>query len=396
MGKRLASAGLVLVVVLVLGLSQGLGSEGVAGQADLELFAPGGPGSVQAVATGENLLVNGNMDTRDFYFRPTNHFVAGMWYEWFVTGSYRIPEFIDGGHPHHNACYPVQTSCSDQGNHSQGYILWSGFPFTAGIFQPAKVTPCVPYQFEAYARNDATNYTSKVGIDPTGEFSFPLLGPDPVYDNFNCPPDGHTQCPDPGVSGPGALPANIVWSPDTHIQALTWGKVSVVAEALTNTVVVWTYTAATTDISSQSAYWDAATLITATTYPGERLPAPISWVPAPAITNVTVVTGATAITLTWETTMPALTQVWYEISPAGTVTTSTPYSYTTYFPLVARNYKPYALSTPVDLSRLTDHQAVIANLQAGDKVKGVIAARYWAGSCVTEVSAPWEVVLPKP
>jgi hypothetical protein len=63
---------------------------------------------------------------------------------------------------------------------------------------------------------------------------------------------------------------------------------------------------------------------------------------------------------------------------------------------VARNYKPYALSTPVDLSRSANHQAVIANLQAGDKVKLVIAARYWAGSCVTEVSAPLEISLPQP
>jgi hypothetical protein len=51
-----------------------------------------------------NLLTNGDFDNPNypFYWRPTNHFVGGMWYEWFAV---EIPEFIDGGIISHNVCY---------------------------------------------------------------------------------------------------------------------------------------------------------------------------------------------------------------------------------------------------------------------------------------------------
>lgn len=392
--KRWFGVLVVVVVLIALILSQGGRVLPVAGRSIVTAPLLETPPHGQAATA--NLLVNGNMDNA-FYARPPNHYVAGMWYEWFVSKPHQVPEFLDGGSPYHDACYPPQAGCESRGNHSQGYILWSDQPFTAGIYQPVKVTPCLPYEFSAYARNDSVNYVSKVGIDPTGQ-QLPLLPVDPNdwFPRNNCPPDGHTQCPDPGVSSPAGLPSHIVWSPDFHTPAFGWAEQSVMAEALSDTIMVWTYTAATTEVEAQSAYWDVATLITATTYPGDRLPAPVSWVPTAAVTNVAVVTGDTAITITWGTTAPALTQVWYEVSPAGTLTTSVAYSYTAYFPVMARNYKPYALSTPVDLSRSANHQAVITNLQAGDNVKLVIAARYWTGGCVTEVSAPLEVALPQP
>ena len=332
-----------------------------------------------------------------FYFRPTNHFVAGMWYEWFVTGNHVIPEFIDGGSPYHQSCYPVPSdkNCAAANNHSQGYILWSGKPFVAGIYQTVTVTPCQMYQFQAFARNDESDYLSKVGIDSYGTRLPAYVSPDGDDLPKNCPPDGKSACPNPGVSSADALPSTITWSPATSAQNLTWMTHTVASEALSTTISVWTYTDSVPGgAEPQSAYWDNATLTT-TTYPDNRLPAPAAWTSSTFITNVVMLKSSSRVTVTWKTTEAAIGQVWYERLRSTGVTTSPTAAYTQYFPLIMQNYMAYPFETTPDTTHVLTHSAVLSDLKSGDRLTLYILSRHFAtDTCKTEVYGPLYVTVP--
>lgn len=358
----------------------------------------------QATATLEtasisNLLVNGDMDDSrfPFYWRPTNHYVVGMWYEWFWPKPHRIPEYVDGGIPYHNVCYPPPPpgeTCESMGNHSQGYILWSEKTFLAGIYQAADVTPCLPYEFAAYTRTDGSLYISKVGISPIGEVLPPF---DPSeWDDYpdNCPPDYHSECPNPGVDGPEDLPTSIIWSPAVNAPAFTWTRLSITTEALSDTLSVWTYTESSTESVSQSAYWDAATLLPAS-FTNNRLPAPLSWPPSGFITNVVTRTVLDHLVIEWDTPEPASGQVWYEFTVP--ITPSTPVTPT----LTHRVYLPLVIAplnleyaTAVDTRYTTHHSVSIIGVANGDIVDFIALSRRLLGNtCVTEVSEPLRVTI---
>jgi len=344
----------------------------------------------------ENLLINGNMDELSFYPRPKNHYIAGMWYQWFWTAPHRIPEFIDGGSPYHQVCHPIPEdgNCANEGNHSQGYILWSGLNFTAGIYQSVPVTPCQMYEFQAYARNDLSTYRSKVGIDPHGTMMPPYVPPDGDDLPNNCPPDGTSACPNPGVSDPSALPSTITWSAESSPVALTWVSQTVTTEALSDTITVWTYTAASSESPSQSAYWDNASLKPAP-FPENRLPSPTSWATTDFITQVTVLQEAGVITVSWETLEPAFGQVWYEHTQTHPTTTPAASLYTNYIPLVTRNYRPYPYHATPDTTPTLTHTATITGLASGDKLTIAILSRHhMTDTCTTEVYAPIYVTIP--
>lgn len=387
------SRSLAIMSVFLVGLL--LTFQSVLATEDQQIVDPpmtAGSQEMGASASDTNLLTNGSMDELSFYFRPTNHFVAGMWYEWFVNGAYRIPEFIDGGSPYHQACYPIPSdrNCEKAQNHSQGYILWSGKPFVAGIYQPVTVTPCQMYQFTAYARNDASYYLSKVGIDPTGE----ILSPDPGNIPWNCPPDGKSICPNPGVSSPEFLPSNIVWSSYSSGPVTEWLTSTVAAEALSTTISVWTYTDAVIGNGPQSAYWDMTTLTT-TTYPDNRLPAPAAWTSSTFITNVVMLKSSSRVTVTWKTTEAAIGQVWYERLRSTGVTTSPTAAYTQYFPLIMQNYMAYPFETTPDTTHVLTHSAVLSDLKSGDRLTLYILSRHFAtDTCKTEVYGPLYVTVP--
>ncbi len=341
-----------------------------------------------------NLLVNGNMDDPNlpFYWRPTNHFVAGMWYEWFWTVA--IPEFIDGGIKTHNQCYPVpppgKICVDDMHNSSQGYIRW-GAPYIGGIYQPVSVAPCALYQFEAYDRNDDVNYHPMVGIDPTGQVLPPYIPPDGDDLPLNCPPTGHSKCPNPGIESLSELPPHTVWSAETNPPKFTWVPISVTAEALSTTISVWTFTAPeNTGSPSRSTFWDYASLVQVprqTLSPDGRIPAPDG-----RISGLTVTPLTTTARIQWTTSQPAFSQVLYRVQP-----TNTPYTGTAtlppriYLPIVARggsNVSEYTFKTIPTTNAATNQSVTLTGLEASKTYEYVAISRWFNGSaCVSSASA---------
>ncbi len=322
-----------------------------------------------------NLLINGDMDDPNygFYWRPTNHYVAGMWFEWWVGDT--VPEFIDGGIPYHNVCYPPppRGHCYDYGldyfNLSQGYIRW-GWPYIAGIYQPVSgVTPCTLYKFEAYNRNDGVNYYPRVGIDVTG-WQLPI----PDWDNppDNCPPTGYSRCPNPRLDSVNDFPPTMVWSPEFDHEAYTWAAGVVTAEAAATTISVWTYAAPDGSEMSMSTYWDATSLVQVP-FPDHRLPAPDSGDASIFIQNLVMQSVLDELTVTWTTPEPASTQLWYDVTPLGKE---------------PGQFDPeHALATPLDVTPKTEHAVVITGLSTGDYVRFVALSRRSTGAqCVTESS----------
>ncbi|MBN1877962.1 MAG: hypothetical protein JXA33_27320 [Anaerolineae bacterium] len=323
--------------------------------------------------TDDNLLINGDMDQKGFYWRPPNHYVAGMWFEWW-SDHIHIPEYIDGGSQYHNVCYPSPGPgqlCKN--NHSQGYIRW-GNPFKAGMYQVVNGTePCTLYEFSIYNRNDTASYHPRVGIEPTGWYNTQSGGNSPD----NCPPDGKSKCPNPHLNINTKFPATMVWSAEFDHTAYTWEKGSITAEAVGSTVSVWTY-AAPDSGTIHSTYWDAGTLIQVP-FPNGRLPEPESTTPSGFIQNLTVATLDKVI-ISWDTPEAASTQVWYTVVAAGEGTPS-----------------EYTEVTPLDTSLQTQHQVIIEEgLNVGDTVHFVaLSRRPNTDRCTTETSGPQSVTIPE-
>jgi hypothetical protein len=349
-----------------------------------------------AQASETNLLVNGDMDGAGglypFYWRPTNHFVAGMWYEWFWTGA--IPEFIDGGHPYHNVCYPPPTnplnSCELDDNHSQGYIVWGG-NYAAGIYQPVSVTPCAYYRFDIYNADQDPNYYTRVGIDPTGQGLPPHDERDRADYPKNCPPDYHSECPNPGLDSLAELPPHIVWSPEYNIPG--WHPETVSAEAVSTTITVWTYAAPQVEIAAKSTYWDYAFLAEAS-FPDNRFPPPVSAIPSGFVTNVFTSTVLDFLVIEWDTPEPASTQVWYRFITATMPITHTG-AFTIYIPLVIRQtLSDYPFATIVDTTPITHHRTVIHDLNEGDQIEFIaLSRRPVTTTCTTEMAGPLQATM---
>jgi hypothetical protein len=338
-----------------------------------------------AATLGPNLLANPYFDTGGFYFRSPNSLVSFDWFRWDVTrpdGPNPIPEFIDGGSPYHNACYPPPPAgglCKDMTprNHSQGYIKYGG-PYIAGVWQPVQVMPCLNYQFAGYVRTDAPGYRPKVGIDPTGWRVPPKDNPDPGLD-YDCPPTGSSLCPRDHFSYESDMPTSTVWSapypydPPTP----TWrGPLSITTEALSTTVTVWTY-AAPDKAGSQSTYWDYMSLY--------QVPPPSGRIigdgtfPASDGTIQNAISSTTAVraNLSWQTTGPALTQVLYHYAGSADSTT---------LPPVASVASSYEFSTTVDYDATTAHSARLPNLRPQSAYDYAILSRKLVGnSCQTSV-----------
>lgn len=381
--RSLTSIGLVILLVGVL-LATGFV---LAQQREISV------GAAPASTEGVDPLTNGDFDDAIFYWRPTNHFVAWPWFEWW--GNYMtIPEFIDGSHPHHNSCYPEPAPgvlCQDPAvaNHSQGYIRY-GATYVAGIYQPvtSDIEQCALYTFEMYNRNDAASYHARVGIDTSG-WIITKLGNSPPA---NCPPDGTSVCPDPYIA---AFPSTTVWSAESNHPAFTWAPISVTAEAITNKVSVWTYAAPDT-AGSLSTYWDYGSLVRVP-FPDGKLPSPTSWAPSSFI-NVTSVTAdldAGTVSIDWTTAAPASTQVWYSFyPPAMPVTPTALMSNTIYFPLIAAFRPPSTYMTTLDTTPTTTHHAGISGVPAGQTVIFVALSRRPDGTvCRTEPSGLFQFTM---
>ncbi len=357
----------------------------------MQALSPLGGVPLREEADDGNLLRNGSMDEESFYWRPTNHYIAGGWYEWWVGDE--IPEYIDGGIIYHNVCYPPPPAgkicVDDLHNSSQGYIRW-GVPYVAGIYQPVEgVTPCFPYLLRAYNRNDSDRYRPRVGIEPTGWVITRML----ATGLRNCPPDGTSPCPDPRLDSEDEFPETMVWSDYGDHAAFTWEPIEVMAEALSTTISVWLY-AAPLDAGPLSTYWDAVSL-RQTTFPHGALPAPEDWSPTDLITAVQVITYLDRIQIDWRTLEPTLGQVWYIVSQAR-VTNTVAVTPVLYLPMVMHGEGGYQ-HTALDYAYATSFSHQISGLHDGDIVRFVILARRWVSqTCRTEVSDVYTVTVHVP
>jgi hypothetical protein len=338
------------------------------------------------------LLINGDFDQLGFYFRPPNHFVADSWFQWW--GDYtNIPEYIDGGHPHHNQCYPnpPNTLCHNDTtqiyNNSQGLIRYGYGSFFAGIYKPVEnVYPCALYTFEIWNRNDADGrfYHPTIGIEPTGWIITQPSG-NPLW---NCPPDGASECPDPYVDPVSGFPSTMIWSNELTQPAYVWGKGSLTAESLNSTISVWTYTNPDEDQVSKSTYWDYGSVVH-TPFSGDKLPAPATFTATGFVYNVSTSYQGSDVVISWMTLSPASSQVWYNVRPLTTPMTPTAeMTQTVFVPVVQHLVDPemYPLSTPIDYVPKTSHQVHISGLADGDTLTFVPLSRYPSSSVCTTMS----------
>ncbi len=355
--------GVLLVAFLALGVHIAKGNQTVAST----------PVPQPALTTGTNLLINGDFDSLNypFYWRPTNHFVGGMWYEWFWTAT--IPEFIDGGINHHNVCYPEpppgKICVDDMHNSSQGYIRW-GASYVAGVYQPVSVAPCAYYEFEMYNRNDDSNYHPKVGIDPTGQGLPAYIPPDGDNLPLNCPPDGHSKCPNPGLKSPADLPPNIVWSPEFDHAAYTWAGQSVTVEAVSTTLTVWTY-AAPEEAGSLSTYWDYASLVQVPPPSGMLVPEGALAAPDGLISGVLSGVMPGSLVIKWQTAEQAISQVLYHYVGPSSISPVPP---------IASATQQFEQHTEIGDIFTTSHSIKLQNLATDSIYDIALLSRRWTGS----------------
>ncbi len=391
MPRRIAIVSLIALLAIITTTLGGFALAQTTGHDDVAMPL------VDSSADSSNLLTNGDMDQLPFYPRPTNHYVAGQWLQWW--GDYRaIPEYVDGGERGRQQCYPIPADGRCHGstigapnNSSQGYIRW-GAPYIAGIYQPVTqgVVPCTLYTFEIWNRNDSHLYNAKVGIDVTGWIITRLGTSGPA----NCPPDGQSVCPDPYIE---SFPSSVIWSPESGHAAYTWAPLRVTAEAATSKISVWTYAAPDPGQISHSTYWDYGSLVQ-TPFPGDRLPAPTSWAPTGFVYNVNATPDLNNnVVVSWQTPSNASTQVWYAIyPPAPTIASTDSLTHTAYLPMIAAQRAPNAFTfmTTLDTTPKTWHQVVIPAVPADHRLVLLALSRRPIGqACTTEVSQLLELDL---
>ena len=353
-----------------------------------------------------NLLINGDFDQLGFYSRPPNHLVGDTWYEWW--GDYtNIPEYINGGHPFHNQCYPnpPNTLCHNDDtqtfNNSQGLIRYGYGSFLAGIYKPVEnVYPCMLYKFEIWNRNDADSYYYRptIGIDPNGWIITQPSG-NPIH---NCPPDGQSECPDPYVDLDTGFPVTMIWSDPIGQPAYTWAKGSLTVEALNTTISVWTYTYPDESQISKSSYWDYGSVVHVP-FPDDKLPVPASWSPSGVIYSLNTTYQGSDVVITWNTVFPASTQVWYDTRPdiePGSTQGLTNYVYLPSFQgsmYDITDPTTYRFTTPIQPDLSTSHQVTISGLNDGDSLYFVPLSKYvQTNMCVTASEAPQHITINLP
>jgi hypothetical protein len=325
-------------------------------------------------ALSGNLLVNGNFDELPFIgpLYP-NHFVAGGWDRWWIHGSV-LPEYDDVNKPG-----GVRQDIYVDGGHAQVYFKW-GPTYTAGIFQVVEgLTPCRPYQLTMYARTHSLSGArpgSRIGLDPLG---------------VQLTSDGavHDQTP----------LYRSVWSQE-QLALFTWERLSVTAEPLGNKLTAILYASpvpGSSDVHYYDTYWDAGALVPFT-YPGGRLPGPTQ--PATGFINsVTAITTPTSLSINWNLSDVAGTQVWYAIAPPPTpptpITSTFQINFSAYLPMVARGIPfNFPQQTVLDYAPGPGHSATITGLSPDDTVFYIVVARRLVGNaCVTEYAGPYSAKL---
>ncbi len=355
----------LLIIAALLVATMTLAASPNAGSAQQELLSAPQPSVTAADDSGDNLLSNGGLNG-DYYWKYPNHYTAPDWNRWWTDGSL-LPEYdrTRGDRPY------------IEGDRAQRYHWRTAYE--AGIYQVVDVTPCVRYELTAWARNHIIPTLlphARVGLDPTG-----------------------TQL----TSGPGSggvkngLPPLTAWSVE-QTKLWEWEALSTTAEAANDQVTAILYAApeAVQDgtVPSYDTYWDDVSLI-AVPFDDDRLPTPTNWSPSGFITQPTATYANGNLTIEWETLSAASTQVWYAMQPKSSpITSTTSYSYTTYFPIIASFSPPTAYMSELDTTPVMQHQVIITGLGDTGTVVFVALSRHADGSsCTTETSELIKVSL---
>jgi hypothetical protein len=325
-------------------------------------------------ALSDNLLLNGNFDELPFDWYYPNHFVARGWERWWIHGTV-LPEYDDVAKPG-----GVRVNTYVDGGHAQVYFKW-GNTYTAGIFQVVNgLTPCRLYELTMYARThtlDGAHPGSRIGLDPLGE---------------RLTPDGSVKDMTPLK--------RTVWSRE-QTALFVWEELSVTAEPLGNSLTAILHASpvpGSDAVHYFDTYWDAGAL-RETTYADGRLPGPTQLTTS-FINDVTPITSPTSLTIIWNLSDIAGTQVWYNIVPPSTpptpITSTFQINFSAYMPIVARGIPfNFPQQTALDYTAGPAHSATIADLSSGETVFYVVVARRLVGNtCVTEYAGPYTIQIP--
>ena len=313
---------------------------------------------------GENLLRNGNME-EGFYWKYPNHFVANDWQRWWLGEI--IPEYDD--------VRPWRPWHYD-GAHAQVYFKW-GVPYTAGIFQQVTVTPCAQYQFNMYGRNHSNvyvNHHTRIGIDPWGrEYGLYMT----------------------------ELPDDVAWS-EEQTYYYEWGLHTVITESQAETITVLTYVSPDPYYTTFDTLWDAGSLFELPPSPA-RFSGPFIPDSNGIITAITTTTQSGSVLVTWKTSQPASSQLWYQVIDLSPLPTPNPsLTQRRYLPMVARAMSPqpvsiakYTLYTQADAYDTTFHQTVINSLWPRQLVEFIVMVRApGEDRCYTFYSQPVQIITP--
>ena len=359
--RRTVTRLIAIAALLLTGATQVFGqpTNGAAQTADIPATNEWLPGPA---VTDEDLLANGGLNG-DYYWAYPNHYTAPEWGRWWIDGS-PLPEYDRS-----------RDSTFIEGDRSQRMHTW--YTFVSGIYQVATVMPCTNYQLDGWTRSHSVagaHPNTRIGLDPTG-----------------------TQLTKSQSSGAvTGLPALTRWSA-TGTQLSTWEQFTVQAEAFGGQITAIVY-AAPQPGSDQTHYYDIyfdALSLTEIAFPDDRLPAPSSWTPTGFISNLTTDYAGGTLTVEWDTTSEASTQVWYSIeNPSEPVTPTTSYTYTTYLPIISSFRPPTAYMTTLDTTPVLHHQAVITGLESSQYVTFVaLSRRPISTSCTTETSELTKVAV---
>lgn len=328
-----------------------------------------------AEALSGSLLVNGTFDDLPFDWFYPNHFVARGWHRWWIHGTV-LPEYDDVAKPG-----GVREHIYVDGGHAQVYFKW-GSSYTAGIFQVVDdLTPCRPYELTMHARTHSlpgAHPGSRIGLDPLGE---------------ELTPDGavhpHQQ----------ARLHRAAWSREQTILGV-WEELSVTAEPLGDSLTAILYASpvpGSSEVHYFDTFWDAGAL-RPVPYPGGRLPGPMQGTSG-FINNVNPITSPTSLTINWNLSGAAGTQVWYNVvtppPPPTPITSTIQFNFPIYLPLVQRAIPfTFPQQTTLEYTAGTAHSATIPDLSSGQSVHFIVVARrLHGGTCITEYAGPYSVEI---
>lgn len=275
------------------------------------------------------------------------------WRLWYMRGTPLVKSF-------------AESTIIQAGVESVVLRSYSGDVQEGGLYQVIyNVTPCLHYQFQMYGLsrpdfglpNPAAQL--RVGLDPTGWHTNPSVDP----------------------AMPGYYPASIVWSEPQDFKG-NFGLLQVTAEARSNTVTVYTRALAYGG-SKHAIVWDSGAFQEATP---AMLHDPTA-LPAPTIATPSVTRDRTWATISWTTSASAVSQVYYALQSAGSVTPSD-YPNKVYLPLVMGGMPQTWTASPINKTPATFHSVTLSGLLPGRTYSFVVVSRGLSGdACTTWVSA---------